>query len=867
MHNQQLTRRKRTYGRLALFCGLLLILGTAPAMGSDYLSPDLRDKVEKLKTDAAKAPTTKETAMGRASVLWPWANAYAMAGGHLPVNLPPLMRNALSLTPDRPAGLRVLWGIDAYVRELTLKDEHPRAIGTLSSNIAGPFVAASWQTIEITYTVGEIPVEPGGGILIGRHFMSTHGRLQRDNPEGDNYLSIRSSNPRARFTHTKAPMAGMHGNFRGAQQMMVFRLEETPLKEGETITLTYGDTSGGGRGFFVQTFSNDAFPLPLYIDLKGEGYFLSLPIQTYRVVGTKTAAVHGFAPSIVKVGEVFDISVRSEDVYYNRATGKIPAYDVAVNGAPYEPSAVIPAGTRGIRHLTDVRFDAPGIYRFSFQSSDGKIRGKSNPIWVKENPDRRIYWGETHGHSGFAEGQGTPDGYFQFGRDDARLDFLTLSEHDIWMDDYEWQVLKNAVGKYTVENEFIVFAGYEWTVKRQFGGHHNVFFRHPENRKRVSSHRAPVLTALYRMLYMENDPEDVLIIPHAHQAGDWRINDPGMERLVEIMSMHGTFEWFGKRYLLNGAQVGFVGGSDDHIGHPGYTSTLPSGLAQRGGLAGVIASKKTTDDIFDALRKRSVYATSGKRIILDVRMNDAGMGTRQPRTENRVLHGKVIGVGPIDTIAVIKNGEEVWTRRYASTSLKEHAWIHVGFQSSSEVFERDNPRGYRMWNGSLEVKGARLVSVAAPGFQNPYSEYFSIDPDNKNRILFATRTRGRINALLLELEDAGPDTRIAVALEASMEQGKSPTPVLKAAKVPGADLIFSFRDLVDNRVVHEFRVGRSTDRLVLSVVDPQSPMTQDFEFVDTGDMKQGDNYYVRVRQLDGALAWSSPFWVGGEPRR
>ncbi len=783
------------------------------------------------------------------------------------MNLPALMRNALSIAPDRPAGLRVLWGIDTNTRELTLKDEHPRAVGSLSSNIAGPFTAGSWQTIEITYTVGKMSVEPGGGILIGRHFMSTHGRLQRDNPKGDNYLTVRSSNPKARFADAKAPMSGMHGNFRGAQQMMVFRLEKVPLTEGETITLTYGDTSGGGRGFFMQTFSNDAFPLPLYIDLKGKGLFLSLPIQTYRVVGTNATAVHGFAPSIVKVGETFDISVRSEDRYYNRATGKIPAYDVTVNGAPYEPSAIMPAGTAGISHLTDVRFDTPGIYRFSFQSGDGQIRGKSNPIWVKENPDRRIYWGETHGHSGFAEGQGTPDGYFQFGRDDARLDFLTLSEHDIWLDDYEWQVLKDAVGKYNVENQFIVIAGYEWTVKRQFGGHHNVFFRHPENRKRVSSHRAPFLTELYRKLYMENDPEDVLIIPHAHQAGDWRINDPGMERLVEIMSMHGTFEWFGKRYLLNGAQVGFVGASDDHIGHPGYTSTLAGGLAQRGGLAGVIARKKTTDDIFDALRTRLVYATSGSRIILDVKLNGADMGTRQPHTQNRVLRGKAIGTGPIDTIAVVKNGRDVWSKRYASAPLKDHSFYHVGFESNSEVFERDNPRGYRVWSGSLEVKGAQLVSVVAPGFQNPYSEGFSLDPDSKNRILFTTRTRGRINALLLELDGASVDTRITVSLEASREQGKSPTPVLRAAKIPAAEVVFAFSDLVDNRMRHEFRVGRSTDRLVLSVVDPQSPMTRDFEFVDTGDLKQGDNYYVRVRQLDGALAWSSPFWVGGEPRR
>lgn len=864
-HQKQMDR-KMHYRRFVVLC-FLFIFTVTPALGNDYLTPELRVAVDKLKADAAKAPTTKETVLERATVLWSWANAMAMAGEYLPVNLPPLMRNALTLTSDRPAPLRALRGIDSYVQELALRDEHPKAIGALSSNTTGPFPAGSSQTIEITYTVGKMPISPGGGILIGRHFMSNHGFLQRNNPKSDNYLSIRSSNPKATFAHATAPLGGMHGNFRGTSQMMVFRLEGTPLTEGETVTLTFGDTSGGGKGFLVQTYSNDAFPLPLYVDLEGKGMFLSLPIPTYEVVGTTATAVHGFAPSIVEVGEAFDISVRSEDLYYNRATGKIPAYEVTLNGAPYKPIPGTPACTKGIIHLTDVRFDKPGIYRFGFQSKNGHVEGVSNPIWVKEDPDWRVYWGETHGHCGFAEGQGTPDGFFKFGRDDARLDFLSLSEHDIWMDDYEWQFLKDAVGRYNVENEFIVFAGYEWTVRRQLGGHHNVFFRHPQGRKRVSSHRAPILTELYRKLHLENNPEDVLIIPHAHQAADWRTNDPGLERLVEIMSNHGTFEWFGKRYLLNGFQVGFVAASDGHLSHPGYVTPLPSGLFQRGGLAGVIASEKTTDEIFDALRDRHVYATSGKRIILDVRMNNAGMGTRQPYTRNRVLSGKVIGTGPVDTVTVVKNGQEIWTQRYASTPIGKHAWIHVGFESSSEVFIRDNPRGYRTWNGSLEVQGAKLIGVTAPGFQNPYGESFSLDPDNKNRVVFTTRTRGRINALLLELDGADTDTRIAVSFRASREQGKSPTPVMKAAMLPGADLVFSFVDKKITRIVREFRVGRSTDRMILSVVDPRAPMTQDFEFVDTGELKQGDHYYVRVRQLDGALAWSSPFWIGGEPRQ
>ena len=40
-------------------------------------------------------------------------------------------------------------------------------------------------------------------------------------------------------------------------------------------------------------------------------------------------------------------------------------------------------------------------------------------------------------------------------------------------------------------------------------------------------------------------------------------------------------------------------------------------------------------------------------------------------------------------------------------------------------------------------------------------------------------------------------------------------------------------------------------------------LDQKFEFVDSDSPKPGDYYFVRVKQLDGGMAWSSPIWVGG----
>ena len=115
----------------------------------------------------------------------------------------------------------------------------------------------------------------------------------------------------------------------------------------------------------MQTFSNDAFPLPIYVDLKGNRELLTLPIQTYKVGGGPVHAVHAFAPSIVKSGEQFSVSVRSEDVYYNRASGEMPEYQLNVNGQPH---STIPAGDQAITLLENIAFNEAGVYRFSIQS-------------------------------------------------------------------------------------------------------------------------------------------------------------------------------------------------------------------------------------------------------------------------------------------------------------------------------------------------------------------------------------------------------------------------------------------------------------------------------------------------------------------
>ena len=825
------------------------------ARDDDYLLPDLRDRVEKLKIEAHETSFDVAVLSDRLATLWEWANAYSLTGGPVPGGFPQLASNANRGLRKLPSGgpqipVSLVSGFIAqYAREFQIKDENPDAIGRLTLSSNGPFRAGEFVTVSEKYQVGDMPMAVGGGIAVGQGRGS---RLQTSDPEAANFVSVRTSNPDARFE--PAEPWGTWATFE-TRNTVAFRLAGADLAEGDTVTLTFGDRSGGGPGLKLQNWSNDRVVFKTFLDLEANGWLLTPEWPALEVIGEERIRfVNAIAPSVVEPGEKFALHVRSEDRFRNLASGPAPALEVQLDG---ETVRRIPSGSRAMNRLDGISLDSPGVYRFHVRSRDGALRGTSNPVCVESDPRHRIFWGETHGHTGFAEGQGSPDGYYKFGRDVARLDFLSLSEHDIWMDDFEWKTLQEMVEKYRVPGKFTTILGFEWTSRLPYGGHHNVFFRDTPGRLRVPNQKAPLLDELYEGLARGNDADDVLVVPHAHQPGDWTNSDGALERLVEIQSGHGTFDWFGNKYLENGFRVGFVGASDNHVGHPGY-----SGMTNRqmGGLAAVLASENTPDAIFDGLRGRATYATTGERIVLAADLNGAGMGQEQDHAPNRTIRCTVNGTAPVDAIDVIKNGAIVYTKRYLGTDISGDAHVQVSFEASTEVIgRRQVPRGDRPWMGVLRVEGAEIAGFDEPWFWHPatYSARLA-----GGELQFAMHTRGRSTSLILKLRGATADTRVVVDMGATTERPGSGGYERTPQRLPANTQVFRLGDLngeVDRR---EYKVLEHTDALSVQLVPSSGALDQDFTYTDRDEPAPGDYYYLRVRQMDGAVAWSSPFWVG-----
>ena len=212
--------------------------------GADYLAPALRAAVEQLKAEVAARPTDETTVAERARILADWVDAYALGGGEVGLEGPRVRLQATSPATGQ-AALAQGAVIDRLVRQFTLHDE-PGALGELTAESLGPFEARSHQTLRQTWTVGTHPVVAGGGFWVARHFSVNSGPFQAEDPAGDGYVTIETSDADAAFETDVYMARGPHGGFRAPEPALVFRLSSGRLDPGETVTITYGDRSGGG---------------------------------------------------------------------------------------------------------------------------------------------------------------------------------------------------------------------------------------------------------------------------------------------------------------------------------------------------------------------------------------------------------------------------------------------------------------------------------------------------------------------------------------------------------------------------------------------------------------------------------------------
>ena len=870
--------------KLIFLGALLLFAHTAFAHKTTVRDTSLDFEIQQLQKAVAKEPTDVGNYASRLAVFWRWANAYALTGLPIDPDVPATVARIRDPGPKSAISDQDLADIDRWVREFSYREQNVTAIGTFSSPRLGGFEVDKHHSLELEYTIGERAFGAGDGFVLGELTYGKGPLLQARDPLADNYVSIRSSVPGVIFEIDAYPIRGMFSGtmkrsvvMTGPAQKVFFRVKEGVLPTGAKVHIVLGDQRHGSRGLGLIAPSVDALRFRMWLHLDREDLLMSLPELQFASVGAAVNGVRLLGPSVVATGEAFDLTLRFEDQFRNLATGSRPGVHIMLGNKLMRR---VRPGEETLLRLENFRLDTPGVYRFRVEpmaaSSPLESLIESNPVVAEENPSQRLYWGETHGHSGFSEGMGSVDGVYQFARDQARLDFMALTEHDYWMDDAEWETLRSAAIKYNDPGEFLAFLAYEWTVNSPNGGHHNILYRTPNDRHRVPRQEVQTLAKLYEKLNESTPAEDLLIIPHAHNPGDWSQNDEASEKFVEIVSLHGTFEWFGRRYLDEGFMVGFLGGSDDHMGHPGLRPLRRNPTSDNfGGLLGLYAKEKSNDAVFDAMRNIQGYATNGVRSILDLRMNEYAMGTQQPSSKAAHFTGRVHATAPIEDIVLIKNGEIAYMQDFASLSepntdegvlAEDINWIEIRFWSDSNPAHKGAlARQWRRWRGSAQLLNAQLLHVESPQNDNKYTEFVTLhEPaaqatetsvasaveNNGQQADFFLKTRGSYKSIVMQLEDVDDSSKLRL-------QGVKESPLShEVMRTLGFEI--SLSDLAHKAM--QLDAGDDDHILVRRIRRPQQ---QDVEIdinLEQGTVP-GDYYFLRVRQSDGGLVWSSPFRV------
>lgn len=787
--------------------------------------------------------------------------------------------------PIPPAFQARITGLDQLFFELRQIQQSLGRTGSLVrvSPASNVLEAKSFNTVVFDYTVGAQPIEAGGRIRIGHNWYGDLGEIQFSRPLDPGYATVTVD--RSAVTLTPGPEYWLGQQFSSLFGAYTPSLTVTSgrLEPGDTMRITLGDTSGGSPGWLAQSFSLDAMDLRFEVDFEGDGLWVPVAQPRFRVTGTDAHHLRVVAPSVARPGESIELRVNVEDRYFNEAVrgpGELVAYldDREVSRA--RSVADVP-GRFVFPAIEAPPSDAP-LY-FTVRDTEGRLEGRSNPVVIRASGPK-LYWGETHGHEGYTDGNGTPDWYLGYARDVAFLDFASLTGHDLMLSELHFRDVLRATREFNdPARGFVTFPAYEWTASWNIGGHHNVLYM-DDTQKVLPTAQTGTITNLFAAQRRHNDPDKVLIIPHAHQPGDWTKLQDDLGPLVEIYSTHGSFEWFGRKFLQEGHLVGFNAASDDHIGHPG---NAPARAWSRGGLAAVFAPDLGRQEIFAGLKARRTYGTSLARIFLETDVAGGKMGEVVAWVPGEAvdLQAMVAGTAPIANMTLVVNGEDVLTRDFANADRNTgRLWFRMS--SSSEPNVPATPRtpaaGHRYW-GTVEIAGSAPVTLEAvePLGVEPYGD--DVRQVSAHGAAFSWRIRGDYDAALLTLAQEGRAETVTVRvwrspIDATNNWNIQHPPRLPgeferdAVPVPLGELLVEeqvpISRLLGGPIEGEIEAGSSW---VLSFVEPEIAAWQKLavKLDETHGLRadQRNHVYVRVQQLDDHMAWGSPVFLEPSGRR
>ena len=739
--------------------------------------------------------------------------------------------------------------------------EDPVLYGHVAMDPSGPVPARSVQTLRIVYTVGRHGMDDTGSLRVVLRSVGDSGRLQVHDPAAPNFVTADASNG-----------AGLHvaylptGGWRPRNKCLQVTVVKGCLREGDTITVTIGDTSGGSPGAFMQSHCETNFEYKVVVDVCATGHYLPLTqVPSVSIVPGPPVRWKAVLPTLRRPGEQFQLGLKAEDLWGNptdQAEGQLHIRaSLPVRNLPEQ--FAYPRGERAVM-FENLSINGPGLLEIVIESEDGEELARANPLVIQAGPHGG-YWADLHGQSGESVGLNTSYQYFQFARDCAFLDATSHQANDFQVNNAFWSYINELTMRFHEDDRFVTFPGYEWSGNTAVGGDRNVFFRHEGRQIHRSSHallpdRSDIDTdandaaALFEVLA----DEDCVVF--AHVGGRYAdiafAHDGQLERSMELHSAWGTFEWLIEDCFRLGHRVGVVANSDGHKGRPGASYPGASTFGAYGGLTCFLAESLTRDGLFESLRKRRHYATTGNRLHLQMDLTlpdpgqrfdedpkvfpDAGsdtvsslmMGDIARCTSDVVsLNVRAIAATPIERIEIRNAATVVETvRGFGEECLGERFRI---VWSGAEYRGRGRET---QWRGTLRFDGRRIRRMVKINAWNHEREIVCTD---ESTVTFNAITTGNFGGVDIWLDGTGGNLDIASNLVNAC---------LPLADIGLDDTVFEAGGL--HRQIKVYRMPEQQESCEINASVP-------IKVTPGAD----DAIWISLYTEDGFQAWSSPIYL------
>ena len=737
----------------------------------------------------------------------------------------------------------------------------PHKMGSARISPEGQFEAGSFQEFTLVYTAGYFGIDDTGSIKIVHRFASDMGRPQFDNPSAPNYTTVEASN--GAVLHVEYDPKR---NIRPWDKTLYIKVVRGFLREGDQITVRFGDRRQGSPGIRVQTFSEKTFEFRVLVDAIATYDYVVLPHQpVIEIVSGPPIVYQAVLPTLRRKSQAFRLCIKGVDRWGNPSDQCDTQFKVRSNlkidGLPSNICLNMGKFAQVIENLQALE---TGDLIIELLDENDNTVASSNPCRIVDSSDLLPFWGDLHGQSEETIGTNSAREFYEFARDKAFLDVCVHQGNDFQITTEFWNHLNELSSEFTENHRFITFPGWEWSGNTGLGGDRNVLHMREGRQIHRSSHAlVDDHSDIETDANSANDLFDVLkdedCVVFAHIGGryaDIKIaHDKRHEKAVEVHSAWGTFEWLIQDALEQGYRVGIVSNSDGHKGRPGASHPGATKFGAYGGLTCVLAPELTRTGIMEGLRRRHHYGTTGNRVVLSTYVffdqsaelileNSDGNEKAEPCT--KAMMGDIVRCGqkvvtfeidlhspsPIERID-IRNGLETLEvyRPYDEQSLGRR--IRVLWEGSEY-----RGRGREtVWDGFAQLTDNVFESLTPI---NRYNLDKKFEQTGIGRVEWTALTTGGFGGF-----DAILKSPYAGTLEINTHLVRE---TISIEEIGRDELVFA-NGGIDRRI----RIFRLPD------VNPhyRESMKRQIELVDHRD----NALYVRITHEDGHFTWSSPIYI------